>query len=146
MNNNRKWSYAGIAVFLIFTSILLRLFGFKKTHGLLYRPSGYGPGQNPEKGERMEEAVQIADTVRFINRAWSFYRAYCLSESLALWYLLRRKGIDAEFRLGVRTVLGPFESHAWVEYRGTVLNDLENINQIFHAFDFKPSWTGNRSS
>jgi len=52
-----------------------------------------------------------------------------------LWYLLLRRNIAAELRIGVRTTTGPFESHAWVEYHGEVLNDIENIADIYAPFD-----------
>lgn len=50
-------------------------------------------------------------------------------------WLARRRGIDADLRLGVRTITGRFESHAWVECEGVVLNDAENVGQIYTPLD-----------
>jgi Transglutaminase-like superfamily len=47
----------------------------------------------------------------------------CLEQSLALWWLLKRRGIPADLRIGVRKNAGSFEAHAWVEANGTVLNE-----------------------
>lgn len=49
-------------------------------------------------------------------------RARCLEQSLLLYYLLRRRGIDAHFRLGVQP--HPFGAHAWVECGGMPINDV----------------------
>jgi len=64
-----------------------------------------------------------------------------MAESLTLWWLLARRGIKAEFRIGVRTLTGVFESHAWVEYDGHVLNEVEHAGKIFTVFDLR-SLTG----
>jgi hypothetical protein len=58
-------------------------------------------------------------------------RALCLERSLALYYYLRRAGVDARFRLGARP--HPFEAHAWVEYAGEPVNDFRE-----HIVPFMP--------
>jgi len=46
-------------------------------------------------------------------------RATCLSKSLALQAMLRRRGRPAELRIGVAKSSGePLEAHAWVELEG----------------------------
>ena len=40
-----------------------------------------------------------------------------------LWWLLRRRGIAAELRIGARKEFERFEAHAWVEVDSAVLND-----------------------
>lgn len=53
-------------------------------------------------------------------------RARCLEQSLVIYAMLRRAGVPAELKLGVRP--HPFEAHAWVEHRGQpVLEDPEKI-------------------
>ena len=88
-------------------------------------------------------ACRIAAVVRKTNRWYAPFVGTCMAESLALWYLLRRRHIDAVFRLGVRTLTGRFESHAWVEYAGIVLNDAQNVAAIYEPFDLSglhPEW------
>lgn len=55
----------------------------------------------------------------------AFYpgRARCLEQSLTLYLLLRLRGIDARYRQGVKP--HPFEAHAWIEYHGEVINDVD---------------------
>jgi hypothetical protein len=53
-------------------------------------------------------------------------RAVCLEQSLALYLLLRRRGVPAELRLGVTP--SPFLAHAWVEVDGAPVNeDAETV-------------------
>jgi hypothetical protein len=47
----------------------------------------------------------------------------CLHRSLGGWWLLRRRGIRADLRFGVRKGPDGLHGHAWVEYAGQVLND-----------------------
>ncbi len=59
----------------------------------------------------------------------------CLEESLALWWLLGRRGIDSELRIGVRKQGEKFEAHAWVERAGAALNEPESVHEHYAAFD-----------
>jgi hypothetical protein len=49
-------------------------------------------------------------------------RARCLEQSLALYWLLRRRGVPVEFAIGAQPY--PFAAHAWVTYNGKPVNDL----------------------
>jgi hypothetical protein len=56
-------------------------------------------------------------------------RVECLEQSMVLYYLLRRHGVSAELRFGVRTM--PFAAHAWVMHRGVAINqELEQLEQF----------------
>lgn len=63
------------------------------------------------------------------------YRGNCLSQSLTLWWLLRRQGIESELRIGVRKHAGGLEAHAWVECLGEVLNDRADVRERLVPFD-----------
>jgi hypothetical protein len=43
--------------------------------------------------------------------------------------------MDAEVRFGVRRMTDPFQAHAWVEHRGTVLNDTLDVRERFAVFE-----------
>ncbi len=68
-------------------------------------------------------AAVLRETVRRVALVAAFFpgRALCLEQSLALWLLLRRRGIEADLRLGVQPY--PFGAHAWVEHRGEPVNE-----------------------
>jgi hypothetical protein len=64
-------------------------------------------------------------------------RARCLEQSLTLFYLLRRRGIDVQFRLGVQP--HPFGAHAWVEHAGVPVNDVpEHVGHFLGLPEFTP--------
>jgi hypothetical protein len=70
-------------------------------------------------------ATQAVRTVeRTVAMAGALYpgRALCLEQSLVLYYILRRQGVAAEYCQGI--LPRPFEAHAWIEYRGEVINDV----------------------
>jgi hypothetical protein len=73
--------------------------------------------------------VKVAE--RAVATAGALYpgRALCLEQSLVLYYLLRRRGIAVRYCHGV--MAHPFEAHAWLEYRGEVINDI-----VEHATQF----------
>jgi hypothetical protein len=59
----------------------------------------------------------------------------CLTRSLYLWWLLQRKGIDSQVRIGVRLGRnGVFGAHAWVEYAGVPINDRPDVDDTFDTF------------
>ena len=64
-----------------------------------------------------------------------FLRTNCLEQALVLCWLLRRRGIEAEMRMGARKDDGRFEAHAWVEFGGTVLNDALGQHRHFTRFE-----------
>lgn len=81
-------------------------------------------------------ALQSERVITARGSGWRTLRAYrlwrrlfrqgptardCLTSSLALAAVLRRRGVDCELCVGF--VDRPFAAHAWVESRGLVLND-----------------------
>ena len=60
---------------------------------------------------------------------WYVKRAACLQRSFVATRLLRRHGFAAELVIGCRPL--PFESHAWVEIDGRVVNDLPHYQRAF---------------
>lgn len=52
-----------------------------------------------------------------------------------LCWLLQKRGIGVEMRIGARKVEGRFEAHAWVEFEGAVLNDALDHHRHFAPFD-----------
>jgi hypothetical protein len=72
-----------------------------------------------------------ADIVWSVDEAcvWYVKRAACLQRSAVATWLLRRHGIAAQLVIGCRPL--PFESHAWVEVDGRVINDLPQYQRAF---------------
>ena len=64
---------------------------------------------------------------------WYVKRAACLQRSFVATRLLRRYGFAAEMVIGCRPL--PFESHAWVEVDGQVVNDRPQYQRAFIVLD-----------
>jgi transglutaminase superfamily protein/coenzyme PQQ synthesis protein D (PqqD) len=69
-----------------------------------------------------------------VAMAGAFYpgRAKCLEQSLALYLLARRQGVRVRYCQGMQ--LYPFEAHAWITYRGQVINDVPEHIKHFTTF------------
>jgi len=107
------------------TDLALRIFGFARSVAFVRRLSARKPVvEQPLLG-------MLERTAHTVTVAAAFYpgRALCLEQSLVLYLLLRRRGVNAQLRLGVQPY--PFNAHAWVEYRGLPLNEREEIIRQF---------------
>lgn len=64
---------------------------------------------------------------------WYVRRVACWQRSAVATWLLRRNGIAAQLVIGCRPL--PFESHAWVEVDGRVVNDRPQYQRVFTVLD-----------
>lgn len=121
-----------VSLFLLPTlALAMNRVGFKRLRGWLEaRTSPEFVTPTPETTER---ARQIAKMVNLAARL-SPYKANCLKRSLALWWLLRRRHIDSELKIGVRKGKNGLEAHAWVEIGGVILNDAPSFVRTFLPF------------
>jgi hypothetical protein len=84
----------------------LRLIGVRRMLAAAARPPRHATG------------IAIADYVTAIARAGRYVPGgTCLTTSLALARMLRKNGVAANVRIGVKAA-GAFEAHAWVEVDG----------------------------
>ena len=58
----------------------------------------------------------------------------CLTRSLLLGWLLQRRGVQSQLRIGVRVTQGALDAHAWVECDGIPVNDRPNVSVQFASF------------
>ena len=87
-----------------------------------------------------ESALTQAEIVRIatlVNLAASQvpFPATCLTRSLLLGWMLRRRGVSSQLRIGVRINQDILDAHAWVEYAGIPINDQPDVGKQFAAFD-----------
>lgn len=74
------------------------------------------------RGATSAQATDLQELTAAVARASRYLPgATCLARALALAWMLKRRGIAADVRLGVRTDTGRLFAHAWVECQGTVL-------------------------
>ena len=119
--------------------IMLRRQGFQRSQRMLGILARRLPFKR-QAPEGIDSAQWIASLVDLGNRRYSIYPADCLTRSLVLYYQLARHRTDAEICLGVRTIMGRFEAHAWVEVDGIPLNELETVGNLYTKFD----WTSTK--
>lgn len=123
------------AAALVATWVGLRLAGFRRWKAAL---AWLAPGTTAPAGAMTPGLLDSAREIARLEQAAArhlFFRANCLEQSLTLWWLLQRRGIAAELRIGARKEAGRFEAHAWVEFGGAVLNDAGEEHLHFVPFD-----------
>jgi len=122
------------AVALAATWVGLRVVGFRRWKVALFGLTPRTPSGNARESASAEAARSIARMQQTAARHL-FFRPNCLEQSLVLWWLLQRRGIPAELRIGARKVEGRFEAHAWVESDGVVLSDAGEGHLHFVPFE-----------
>ncbi|MEM7405731.1 MAG: lasso peptide biosynthesis B2 protein [Pseudomonadota bacterium] len=122
-----------LATALLLVRASLKLFGFQRT--LAWSERGFRVFATPPNRRAGTEASwtaeRLATELAQADARLSVAPDDCLSTSLLLLGLLRRRGIDATFHMGVRTLTGAFESHAWIELDGAVINDSDDVATIY---------------
>ncbi|MGQ0816175.1 MAG: lasso peptide biosynthesis B2 protein [Gemmatimonadota bacterium] len=100
---------------LAISDIGLRLFGFGR---MLRAARHFSTGSNSAADRSM-----IGATIHQVLAATAIYpgRSKCLEQSIVTYVLLRRRGFDAQLRLGVQPY--PFFAHAWVELDGVPITE-----------------------
>jgi hypothetical protein len=64
---------------------------------------------------------------------WYWKEVLCLHRSAATVSLLRRYGFPAQLVIGAQKV--PFQSHAWVELAGEIINDKPYLHDRYAVLD-----------
>lgn len=130
MSWDDRWIMAQSFILLPAIALSLSLFGLPTTQRYLAQLSPVGVAKT---GVALPEVKRMAFSV---NRAANHSPLWgnCLKRSLTLWFVLRRRGILSDLRIGVRRHEGEFQAHAWIEYEGAVLNDRPTVYQLYSAF------------
>jgi Transglutaminase-like superfamily len=120
---------------LLATWVGLRLIGFRRWERVLavFAPTVNTTGS--AQGASVQESALLIARMQAAAARNLFFRANCLEQSLVLWWLLRRRGIDAALRIGARKDSNRFEAHAWLELNSQVLNDASAEHRHFVPFE-----------
>ena len=86
--------------------------------------------------KRTVNAVQTLQVCAAIERARIWYpkEIKCMQHSAAIAYLLARCGLNPRLAIAGRSM--PFQSHAWVELDGIVINDTQRVQQFYKVFAY----------
>ena len=91
---------------LLAVNLALRVGGVRACNTLI------GPDRpRPDKPAPAEQLARVGQAVR---RAAAPLRLHCLPQSIAVMWLLRRRGVAAELRFGAKLEAGELDAHAWV--------------------------------
>lgn len=82
----------------------------------------------------LADSRQLGDLVNKAARH-GLFPATCLTRSLLLYWLLHRRGVRSDLRIGVRITQGVFAAHAWVECDGVPVNESLHVIRQFEPFE-----------
>ncbi|HKV61930.1 MAG TPA: lasso peptide biosynthesis B2 protein [Candidatus Acidoferrum sp.] len=120
-------------ILLPLVALSLRWRGFRTTHAALQTSLS----NDDEKCDSALVSKQAALAAHMVNAAdrHGFVHPSCLVKSMTLWWLLGRRRIHSQLRIGIRKVNDKFEAHAWVERAGAALNEPDEHHHHYAAFD-----------
>ena len=112
----------------------LRLCGFHKTQKFLRR---YAAVRGGAVRSDLEADADTKQTCRMVLAAARRIPlpGNCLERSLTLWWLLARRGIATQLRIGARKEGAKLEAHAWIERNGTAMGEPEGTHLHYSAFE-----------
>jgi hypothetical protein len=129
---SEQWLLLQALLVLPLIGLGLRLLGLRRLQNLLSHCPLKKPGGVPE--EVISDLAQVQARMVQIAARHGLYRATCLRQSLALWWLLRYRGVETNLRIGVKSADSGLEAHAWVELQGQPLNDDLDVHLRFRPF------------
>jgi len=122
---------AASVVLLPINAIALRFLSLRRWQSLLCNGAARKRQRSCLDASALSAAFETARMVR-IAASRGPYRGNCLQQSLTLWWLLRRQGIESEIRFGARKEGGEFKAHSWVEVGGYALNEGRGGHHVFN--------------
>jgi hypothetical protein len=88
----------------------------------------------PVAPDAPEVVVRRAGVLLGLAARNGLHEGTCLSRSATLWWLLRRRGIDVDLRIGVRKDDDRLDAHAWIEWNDVVIDDRPAAVRQYAAF------------
>lgn len=79
--------------------------------------------------ERGEISALIACSERVARHHYCAMN--CLRRTVAQRRMLARRGVSAQLHIGVKKEEAGFAAHAWLSYRGQVLNDADDVTERY---------------
>lgn len=119
-----------IQLMIPLVSISIKLLGIKRTcHLMAY----FGKPKSAGLEDSLSNVKCLLKALRQ-GVEQTFWKGNCLSRSLVLYWMLKRRGISAEFYIGVKTQ-PEFKAHAWVEHKGAPLNIRKKMRDRYQTVD-----------
>jgi hypothetical protein len=122
--DSSKWLVLRTWFMLLYVDLVMHIGSLNAVHRLVQKQAVH-----PMKPQQATSLCRAAD----LACVFYFKRVLCLQRSVATVLLLRRYGWDAALVIGVQML--PFQSHAWVEIQGAVINDKPYIHDIYRILE-----------
>jgi hypothetical protein len=120
----RDWCILGQAwLLLLAVDLGLRLLPFARVQELV--TLGRKAGQ-PQAAAASATIQRLRQLVGMAGRH-HLYPMSCLRQSLALQWLLGRRGIMVDLRIGVQKQTDGLAAHAWLEYHGQAIGEAPGV-------------------
>ena len=117
-----RWTLAQAAFAVMAIGLILRVISLRRVHGMLRRLAPKADRQRASAPSGAARPLEVAGLVSMASRHTPLANT-CLHRSLALWWMLRRRGFNSAVQFGARKRDGRFEAHAWVEHEGIVISE-----------------------
>ncbi|MEO5595972.1 MAG: lasso peptide biosynthesis B2 protein [Lysobacteraceae bacterium] len=124
-----QWRLLQLGLMLPVVAGLLRMLGMMGCARLMQQ-SNRRRLTHPATAPEIQYAQRLAELAAIAGRR-SAIRTTCLRQALLLQWLLRRRGLDAQLRIGVRKNNAALDAHAWVELDGVALGEPDLAHAKF---------------
>lgn len=125
-----------VSTLLPLVAALIRCLGFRRTFSFMSRFAGEeSVGSVAVTTNQSRSLIRMKQTMRII-KIKGLFRGNCLSRSLLLWLLLRRRQIPCTLVFGTRIRGGEFQAHAWVEKDFIPINASPNVRKNYRIFEY----------
>jgi hypothetical protein len=114
--------------------LAVRLLGFRICRATFEKPHVAAQNSKSREADTLNIARRIAH-LDAVTAANLFFLTTCLEQSLVLCRMLRRRGLNADLRIGARKEADRFEAHAWVEVEGNVVDGGGTEHLHFRPFE-----------
>jgi hypothetical protein len=112
LSGPERRTFLALLLVLPLIHVALASAGYLRTRRWLERISERSPRHEPDT-EELAYARRLTELAAIAGRR-GLVAATCLRQSLLVYTLLRRRGLDPELQIGVRKDGAGFEAHAWV--------------------------------
>jgi hypothetical protein len=119
-----KWLVLRAWLMLVYVEVTMHVGSLNTVHRLARKQTVH-----PKTNQRADSLCRAVD----LACVFYFKRVLCLQRSAATVLMLRRNGLDAAMVIGVQML--PFQSHAWVEIQGRVVNDKPYVRDIYRVLE-----------
>ncbi|MBI3467553.1 MAG: lasso peptide biosynthesis B2 protein [Planctomycetes bacterium] len=130
-----RWLLAQALVLLPLAWVAVRCVGFRRLRAALLRFTPRQPAGSCLAAEHEVKTARHYAGIVGIAARRGLVRGNCLQRTLTLWWLLARTSISSEVHVGVRSVAGRLEAHAWLEVGGQIIADHADIRRHYIPFD-----------